>query len=827
MAITRSLFLLLRVAIHNTSRATLSTIPMVSRGEPISKLIGNSQIPSAGVGAGTIIALCKQDRLNEAMRIFDAMDERNITMHTVAYCSLLQVCANMKALEEGKRLHAHLCRNKFEDNELFGTKLTCMYVKCGSMNDAKLVFDKLSTPNVFSWTAMIGGYARNGCCEEAIALYDQMQISGMQADKYIFPCVLKACAQLNALERGKGIHDDIIRSGYESELVVSNALIDMYAKCGKIKCARQVFDKMPQRDVISWTAMIAGCSQNGQFDMALRLFDQMQATGLKPNLVTITSVLPACSQSSYLQQGRDIHDYLSKSGYEADGFVGNGLIDMYAKCGDLQNARHVFNTMYQRDVVSWNAMIAGYAQNGHCNEALALLQQMQVEGIKPNVITCTGMITGFMQNGQWDEAQDLFQQMQLAGIKPNVISWTAMIAGYTQNGNGEKGLILFCQMIRDGVKPNSVTIASVLPGCAQQAALQEGKGIHGCIIRSGFESDLAVGSALVAMYAKCGSIEDAHQVFNNVPLRNVVLYNAMITGYATYGYGKNALALFYQMQQAEIKPDRITLTGVLSACSHAGLVDEGWKHFECMSQDYHIIPCLEHYACMVDILGRAGHLYEAESFIHKMPFQPGADVWGALLSACRIHGNIDIGERVAAYLFELEPENAGNYVLLSNIYAADGRWEDVKNMRKMLKDKELKRRPGCSWIKAGNRMHAFIIGDNSHPQMNKIHAMLDILAGQMKKAGYLPDMKSALHDVEAEEKEHSLCGHSEKLAIAFGLLNTCPGTPLRIFKNLRVCGDCHTATKFISKIIGREIIMRDVNRFHCFTDGSCSCGDYW
>jgi pentatricopeptide repeat protein len=301
----------------------------------------------------------------------------------------------------------------------------------------------------------------------------------------------------------------------------------------------------------------------------------------------------------------------------------------------------------------------------------------------------------------------------------------------------------------------------------------------------------------------------------------------MIVGYGMHGYGENALKVFYQMQLENMKPDHITFVGVLSACTHAGLLDEGLQYFDIMKRDYSISPRVEHYACIVDLLGRAGNLQEAYDFIKEIPFEPGPVVWGGLLGACRIHSNVELGECVAKLLFEIEPNNASNYILLSNIYAEAGRWQDVAKVRMTMKEKGLKRRPGCSWIKVKNRVHAFHAGDTSHPQWEKIYAMLEILARQVKDAGYMPNTRFALHDIEEEEKEYLLCSHSEKLAIAFGLINTCPGTPLHIINNLRMCGDCHSVTKFISRIVEREMIVRDANRFHHFKDGLCSCGDYW
>jgi pentatricopeptide repeat protein len=372
-----------------------------------------------------------------------------------------------------------------------------------------------------------------------------------------------------------------------------------------------------------------------------------------------------------------------------------------------------------------------------------------------------------------------------------------------------------------------MTITSVLSACARLSALKHGKEIHHYIIRFWFESHVFVGSALIDMYSKCGSIEVARHLFDKLSERNIVSWNAMIAGYAMHGHGEDALSLFHQMQQADIDPDHITFIALLSACSHAGLIDEGWHYFISMSREYHITPKVGHYSCMVDLLGRAGRLDEAREFIDKMPFEPNADVWGALLGACRIHSNIELGKFVAERLFELQPENPGFYVVMSNIYAAAGRWEDVEKVRTMMKDRGLKRRPGCSWIEVKDKVHAFNVGDKSHPQSEEIYAMLDHLGGQMKKFGYVPDKNFVLHDVEDEEKEHILCYHSEKLAIAFGLISTSLGTPIRIIKNLRVCGDCHSATKFISMIVERQIVVRDANRFHHFKDGMCSCGDYW
>eukprot|EP01018_Ginkgo_biloba_P022920 Gb_32227 [translate_table: standard] len=822
---------------------------------------------------------CMQGRLKEALNILPVMDHRGITINSVTFASLLQACAKMKALGEVMQVHTHIIKCGLEQNVVLGTKLVNMYDMCGVLVDARLVFDRILKKSVLLWNAMIKGYGRNNHYEETLILYFQMKLAGIQPDNFTFPCVLKACAGLSTLKRGKEIHGHIIRGEFGSDVFVGNALVAMYNRCLSIEDACNVFDKMSERDVVSWNTMIVGCMQNNRADEVLNLFYRMQLAGFRPDTVTCVGILPACAQLGALQQGKEIHGFMIRNGFESDSFTGSALIDMYGKCGCIELSRQVFDKMCERDVVLWSVMIAAYAQNGHA-DALKLFSQMQLAGIKPNsgpivsvlsacsqaaalqqgkeihnhlirsgfesdvfvgcslvhmyakcgsvkisrlvfdkmsqrnVVSWNAMIAGYNHNGSAHEALTLFCQMQLTGMKPNivtlpsvlaacsdlvdlkkgreihnyiiktgfesdvfvrsalltmytkcgsvevarrvftqmpqknVISWNAMIAGCAQNGLASEALKLYCQMQEEGVTPNSVTTASVLPACGHLAALQHGEEIHNHIIRNGFQSDVFAASALIDMYTKCGSIYIARQVFNNLSEKNVVTWNTMIAGYGMHGHGEDALTLFHQMQQAGVKPDHVTYIALLSACSHAGLVDEGWKYFYHMHQHYHMAQRVEHYACMVDLLGRSGRLDEALAFIKKMPVEPGPGVWGALLNACRIHHNTEIGERVAECILELEPENTGNYVLLSNIYAAAGRWDDVAKVRTMMKDRGLIKRPGCSWIEVKNKVHVFLAGDKSHPQSEKIYAMLESLCRKMKEAGYVPDTSFVLHEVE-------------------------------------------------------------------------------
>eukprot|EP01018_Ginkgo_biloba_P024636 Gb_26501 [translate_table: standard] len=823
--------------------------------------------------SGDLRTLCKDGKLKEALGILQDMDKRDIRADYYPYVPLVQGCINMKSLGEGKLVHAHMIETGFKPDVSLETKLVIMYAKCRSLADARRVLDQMPERNAVSWTALIAAYARNGRSEEALALFFEMQQTSVQPDQFTFASLLPACANLADLERAKEVHGGIIRAGFQSDVVVGSALIDTYVKCGNIEDAQNVFDKMPERNVVSWTVMIAGYAQNGRLDDASKLFQKMSGKDLtawnvmiagyaqngrvdeayklfekmpERNVVSWTAMI-----AGYAQNGR-IHEALKlfEEMPERNVFSWTAMISGYAEIGQVDEALKLFQKMPERDLIAWNAMVAAYARNGCVNEATKLFEQMP----ERSVVSWNAMIAGYAQNKQIDEALKLFEEMPRKDVvswntmiaayaedgciekalhlfekmpRRDVVSWNTMIAAYAQNGYFDETLELFGQMQLTGMKPNSFTYASVLPAYANLAALQQGKEVHEEIIRTGFESNVFVGSALVDMYAKCGSIENARNVFDKMPERSVVSWNVMIVGYAMHGCGKEALQLFDEMEHCSMKPDSVTFVGVLSACCHAGLVDDGWHYFGRMSQDYQITPVVEHYCCMVDLLGRAGRLDEALDFINKMPIKPDAAVWGSLLGACRVHKNMELGERVAEHLINMDTKNSAHYVLLANIYATVGRWDDTEMVRKVMKDRRVEKTPGRSWIEVNNKVYTFLVGDRSHPQTQEIYAMLERLSGQTKEAGYVPDTNFVLCDVEDEQKENALCHHSEKLAIAFGLISTSPGTPVRIVKNLRVCGDCHSATKFISKIVAREIVVRDANRFHHFKDGQCSCGDYW
>lgn len=544
--------------------------------------------------------------------------------------------------------------------------------------------------------------------------------------------------------------------GLGFDLFLATKLVNFYSVCDSLRNARLLFDRIPKSNLFLWNVLIRGYAWNGPYEAAISLYHQMLEYGLAPDNFTFPFVLKACSALSAIEEGRNIHEHAIRTGWETDVFVGAALIDMYAKCGCVGNAREVFDKIEERDAVLWNSMLAAYSQNGHPDESLALCSEMALAGLRPT----------------------------------------------------------------------EATLVTVISASADIAALPLGKELHGFSWRHGFEFNDKVKTALVDMYAKCGSVKVARNLFERLKEKRVVSWNAIITGYAMHGHATEALDLFEEMKEKSL-PDHITFVGVLAACSHGGLLDEGWTFFESMVRDYRIVPTIQHYTCMVDLLGHCGRLDEAYNLIMQMRAVPDSGVWGALLNSCKIHGNVELGEVALEKLIDLDPDDSGNYVILSNIYAQAGKWEGVARLRKLMIDRGIKKGTAYSWIEVKNKVYAFLSGDTSHPDSDAIYAELKRLEGRMKEAGYVPDTGSVFHDVEDDEKTNMVCSHSERLAIAFGLISTPPGTRLLITKNLRVCEDCHVAIKYISKITEREITVRDVNRYHHFEDGICSCGDYW
>ncbi|KAF3788643.1 Pentatricopeptide repeat-containing protein [Nymphaea thermarum] len=599
--------------------------------------------------------------------------------------------------------------------------------------------------------------------------------------------LLETCS---GLEQLKKIHGHMIRMGLVEDAFCVSRLLVFCAinENGCLDYANRVFKQIESPNVFVYNAMIRGHACGKKPEVSLGFYRQLLKQGLRPDNLTFPFLVKSCTHLQCLELGGEVHGQVIRHGFEFDVYVQNSLVHMYASCGDLETARKLFEKIQQLDVVSWSSMIAGYNRFGDV-----------------------------------ESARELFDKMP----ERNVVTWSIMVAGYAHNGRFDKALEIFQLLQEENVQANEAVMASVIASCAHLGALEQGKKAHDYVVRNKLNVTLNLGTALVYMYARCGSIDRALQVFHDMPEQDVLSWTAMLNGLAMHGHARRAIEYFYEMLRAGFRPRDVTLTAVLSACSHGGLVEKGFELFENMKKEYSIEPRMEHYGCMVDLLGRAGKLDEAERFIHGMPLEPSAPIWGALLGACRIHRNAEMGERVGKKLLKLMPNHSGYYVLLSNICARANHWDNVIKLRAKMKEIGVKKSPGFSLIELNGVVHRFTIGDVSHPEIAKIKAMWEEIVCRIRAAGYVEDTSNVLFDVDDEERESSLARHSEKLAIAFGLMRSGKGTPIRIVKNLRVCEDCHTASKFVSKVFERELIVRDRNRFHHFKDGACSCMDYW
>lgn len=718
--------------------------------------------------------------------------------------------------------------------------------------------------NLVSWSAMISCFGNNGMEFKAIETFIEMLGFGFYPNEFCFSAIIRACCNAEWASIGEIINGFALKTGYFGDLSVECALIDMYVHgLGDLDSAEKVFDRMPERNVVAWTLMITRFVQRGFPERAIDLFLEMERSGCEPDCFTFTSVLSACAELELLSFGKQLHSRIIRSGLVAGASVACSLVEMYAKCAghdSLACSSKVFDQIIDHNVLSWTAIITAYVQNGgHDREALELYMNMIEGPMEPNHFTfasvlkacanlsdsligeqvyshavklglasdnfvANSLISMYSQSGRMEEAKKAFDVL----FEKKLVSYNTLLDGYVKNMNSEAAFELFHQIEKNTeMVANVFTLTSLLSVAAYAGVGGKGEQIHARIIKAGLGSNQQICNALISMYSRCGNIEAASRVFDEMGDRNVISWTSIITGFAKHGFAKKALDMFYQMTEAGIKPNEITFIAILSACSHVGMVSEGKRYFEAMYTEYGVVPTMEHYACVVDLLGRSGFLVEALEFINSMPSMANSLIWRTLLGACIVHGNTEIGEHAAKMVVERDPDDPASYTLLSNLYASKGKWKDVQKIRENMKAKNLYKEAGCSWVETESGVHKFFVGDGSHTRAREIYAKLDELICEIKEMGYDPNTDFVLHDLEEEEKEQYLLHHSEKIAVAYGLVSMPRSKPIRVFKNLRICGDCHTAMKYISKARGREIIVRDCNRFHHFRDGSCSCNDYW
>ncbi|KAK4604090.1 hypothetical protein RGQ29_012556 [Quercus rubra] len=592
---------------------------------------------------------------------------------------------------------------------------------------------------------------------EALELFEILEFEGgFELESSTYDALISACIGLNSIRGVKRVSSFMSSNGFELDLYMRNRVLLMHVKCGMMTDARRLFVEMPEKNLVTWNTIIGGLVDSGNYDEAFQLFFITWEESSDGGSRIFSTMIRASAGQGLIFAGRQFHTCALKMGVADDIFVTCALIDMYSKCGSIEDAQCVFDEMPEKTTVGWNSIIAGYALHGY----------------------------------------------------------------------SEKALRMFYEMRDSGVEMDHFTFSMVIRICTRLASLEHAKQAHASLVRHGFGLDIVANTALVDFYSKWGRMEDACHVFDKMPQKNVISWNALIAGYGNHGHGEEAIEMFEQMLREKMRPNHITFLAILSACSYSGLSERGWEYFKSMSRDHKIKPRAMHYACMIELLGQEGLLDEAFALIRSAPFKPTANMWAALLTACRVHENLELGKFAAQKLYGMEPEKLNNYIVLLNIYNSSGNLKEAAAVVQTLRRKGLRMLPACSWIEVKKQPYFFHSGDKSHAQTKEIYQKVDNLMLEISKHGYVPERKYLLPDVDDQEKR-VLLYHSEKLAIAFGLINTPGWTPLQIVQSHRICGDCHSAIKLIAMVTGREIVVRDASRFHHFRDGSCSCGDYW
>lgn len=819
-----------------------------------------AKMPDRDVVSWTALiqGLVAEGYANDSIYLFQEMQREGIMPNEFTLATGLKACSLCVALELGKQMHAQAFKFGLLLDLFVGSALVDLYAKCNEMELSFKMFFNMPEQNAVTWNVLLNGYAQGGDGTGVLKLFCGMMESDVKCSKFALTTVLKGCANSKSLRQGQVVHSLIIKCGFEGDEFLGCGLVDMYSKCGLAVDALEVFKKIKKPDIVVWSAMITCLDQQGQSEESTKLFHLMRLSGTRPNHYTICSLISAATNLGDLQYGRSIHACVWKYGFETNVSVNNALVTMYMKNGCVNEGARLFESMTDRDLVSWNTYLSRFHDSGMYDRALAIFCHMLEECFTPNMYTfisvlrsCSCLLdvyfgrqvhTHIIKNNLDDNdfvqtaLIDMYAKcmcLEDADLAFNRLSardlftWTVIITSHAQKNQGEKAFNYFKQMQLEGIKPNEFTLAGCLSGCSSLASLEGGQQLHSMAFKSGHLSDMFVGSALVDTYAKCGCMEEAETLFEGLIRRDTVAWNTIICGYSQNGQGNKALEAFMTMLDEGILPDEVTFIGILSACSHQGLVEEGKKHFNSMYRDFGISPTVDHCACMVDILGRVGKFDELEDFIEKMQLSQYALIWETVLGASKMHGNLAFGEKAANKLFELQPEKETNYILLSNILATKGRWDDVIKVRTLMSSKGVKKEPGCSWVEDNGQAHVFVSHDCSHPQIQEIHLKLEDLDRKLTSLGYVPKTEYVLHNIGETEKREYLRFHSERLALAFALISTSTMRKIRIFKNLRICGDCHDVMKLMSSITHREIVVRDVHRFHHFKSGACSCNDFW
>ncbi|GAV60085.1 PPR domain-containing protein/PPR_2 domain-containing protein/PPR_3 domain-containing protein [Cephalotus follicularis] len=720
----------------------------------------------------------------KSMELFAKMGRVGVVYDRITFAVVLKACAAMQEYAVGIQVHGIAVQTGFDTNVVAGSALVDMYAKCNNLNDSLRMFHAIPEKNSVSWSAVISGCVQNNQFIKGLDLFKEMQNSGLEVSQSTYASVFRSCASLSAIRVGTQLHAHAWKTNFVSDVLVGTATLDMYAKCNNMPDARKIFTSLPNHNLQSYNAIIVGYARSKQGFEALHLFLSLMNSGLGFNEVSLSGAFSACA-SVKGQLGLQVHGLAVKSPLSSNTCVANAIMDMYGKCGGLVEACGVFDEMERRDSVSWNAIIAAHEQNGNEETTLSLFVSMLRSRMEPDEFTygsvlkaCASqhalnygveihnriiksglgldlfvgstLVDMYCKCGKIEEAEKIHDRTD----EPIVVSWNAIVSGFSRQKQSEDAQRFFSQMLEMGVKPDNFTYATVLDTCANLATVGLGKQIHAQIIKQELQSDTYISSTLVDMYSKCGNMQDSWLMFEKSVKRDSVTWNAMICGFAHHGLAEEALKTFENMIFKNVKPNHVTFVSVLRACAHMKLVEIGLQYFDAMRNDYGLDPQLEHYACIVDLIGRCGQVNEALKLIQEMPFEADSVIWRTLLSICKIHGNVEVAEQAASSILQLEPEDSSAYILLSNIYSNAGLWEKVSDMRKIMRYNRLKKEPGCSWIEVKDEVHTFLVGDKAHPRCSDIYEKLMLLVGEMKWAGYFPTIGILFDEEAVEAHEH-------------------------------------------------------------------------
>ncbi|XP_077229691.1 tetratricopeptide repeat (TPR)-like superfamily protein [Tasmannia lanceolata] len=675
--------------------------------------------------------------------------------------TLLKACTSLGLLSHGRSIHQHIIVHGYASDVYVASSLIHLYAKCGDFHSAQQVFDKMPQRNVVPWTAIVGCYSQMGDVDMSFSMYNQMRQQGIQPNSVTILSLLCGVSQFLHLQC---IHACVILSGFEFDIVVVNSLLNVYSKCGRVEVARHLFDTMHHRDIVSWNSLVSGYAWNGYVTESIDLLNRMRLGDAMPDQQTFASLVSVIAEEGSIELGKVIHAQIVTSGFELDMHIETTLIGMYLKCGNVNQAFQLFERITDKDVVLWTAMISGLVQNDRADAALYVFYQMLRSSLTPSTTTIASALAACAQMGSFDrgtsihgyvithriqldvaaqnsllsmyakcghliECQALFDRMR----DRDVVSWNAIVAAYAQNGHLNKAFLFFNNMRIACQRPDSITVVSLLQACASLGALYQGKWIHNFILRNELRSSISIDTALIDMYSKCGNLETAQRCFDEMQERDLVSWSTIIAGYGSHGKGEIALRMYWDFLLTGIKPNHIIFLSVLAACSHAGLVSEGLEVYQSMIENFSTVPKMEHNACVVDLLSRAGRLQETFEFITRMMPEPTADILGILLDACRVHRNVELGEVIAGQILALKPDNAGNYVQLAHSYASRNRWDGVEEAWMRMRSLGLRKAPGWSFIELHGTVTLFFVDHTSHPQYEEMMLTLKILGIEMRE----------------------------------------------------------------------------------------------